>query len=150
MTTTQARLREGSEELRKQLVAWRRHLHRHPELSFQEYNTADFVEKQLRGFGALEIERLTPTSVVARLIGAYPGKTLALRADMDALPIQEENGHDFVSQAPASCMPAAMTGTRRCCWRRRCCLPPGRISFAAKSALSFSMRRKCRPEALAS
>jgi len=100
MTTTQARLREGSEELRKQLVAWRRHLHRHPELSFQEYNTADFVEKQLRGFGALEIERLTPTSVVARLIGAYPGKTLALRADMDALPIQEENGHDFVSQAP--------------------------------------------------
>jgi len=100
MTTTNAQLHSGSEQLKAQLVAWRRHLHRHPELSFQEYNTADFVEAQLRGFGGLAIERMTPTSVVARLIGAYPGKTLALRADMDALPIQEENGHEFVSQAP--------------------------------------------------
>ncbi|MFC4302133.1 amidohydrolase [Cohnella boryungensis] len=101
MPTANERLRRSETvELKAQLIAWRRHLHQHPELSFQEYNTADFVEEQLRGFGNLEIKRLTPTSVVARLIGAYPGKTLALRADMDALPIHEENGHGFVSQTP--------------------------------------------------
>jgi amidohydrolase len=80
-----------------QAVAWRRHLHRHPELSFQEVETSRFVEETLRSFGGLELERPTPTSVVARLrCGAGP--TLALRADMDALPIEEESGVEFASE----------------------------------------------------
>jgi len=94
-------LEEWPDGLAERLVAWRRHLHRHPELSFQEMNTARFVEETLRSIDSrLEISRPTPTSVVARLIGSKPGRTLALRADMDALPIQEENGFEFASATP--------------------------------------------------
>ncbi|MCL6517555.1 MAG: amidohydrolase, partial [Alicyclobacillus sp.] len=63
--------------IQEQLVAWRRHLHQHPELSFQEYETSRFVEEQLRSMGYTEVERPTPTSVVARLCGAAPGRTIA-------------------------------------------------------------------------
>ena len=80
------------------VVAWRRHLHANPELAFQEHETARFVEETLACFGGLELERPTPTSVVARLRGGRPGRTLALRADMDALPIQEESGVAFTSR----------------------------------------------------
>ncbi|SFF18781.1 amidohydrolase [Paenibacillus algorifonticola] len=88
------------EWVHEQAVAWRKHLHQHPELSFEETETAQFVEDTLRSFGGLIISRPTKTSVLARLVGAYPGKTLALRADMDALPIAEENTFDYVSQNP--------------------------------------------------
>jgi amidohydrolase len=81
-------------------VAWRRHLHAHPELSFQEYGTSAFVRERLESFGPLEVVSPTPTSVVARLRGGRAGPTLALRADMDALPIQEESGVEFASQNP--------------------------------------------------
>lgn len=91
---------EWPEGLAEQLVAWRRHLHRHPELSFQEENTARFVTDTLASFGGLELSHPTPTSVVARLTGAKPGKILALRADMDALPILEENEFEFASGKP--------------------------------------------------
>ena len=77
-------------------VAWRRRLHRHPELSFKELETAAYVEERLSSFGGFEISRPTATSVVARLVGGE-GPTLALRADMDALPITEESGVDYAS-----------------------------------------------------
>jgi len=86
-----------STEAEQEAVAWRRRLHAHPELSFEEHETARFVEETLRSFGGLELERPTPTSVVARLRGERPGKVLALRADMDALPIQEETELPFAS-----------------------------------------------------
>ncbi|PNY80563.1 M20 family metallopeptidase [Deinococcus koreensis] len=87
--------------LPEQVVAWRRHLHRHPELSFQEHATARYVESVLRGFPHLNLSRPTPTSVLAVLRGtAGPGRTVLLRADMDALPIQEDTGLDFASQTP--------------------------------------------------
>ncbi len=79
-------------------VAWRRHLHAHPELSFCEHETARFVRETLASFGGLEVECPTPTSVVARLRSGRPGRALALRADMDALPIHEESGVDFASR----------------------------------------------------
>jgi amidohydrolase len=80
------------------MVAWRRHLHANPELSFQEHETSAFVEQTLRSFGGLEIERPTPTSVVARLHGVgRPGKVVALRGDLDALPIHEENDVPYAS-----------------------------------------------------
>jgi amidohydrolase len=80
-------------------VRWRRHLHANPELSFQEHETARFVHETLASFGpVLEIDRPTPTSVVARLRSARPGKVLALRADTDALPIHEESGVEFSSR----------------------------------------------------
>jgi len=90
---------ETPETVRELVVAWRRHLHQHPELSFHERLTSKFVAETLAWFGGLEITRPTTTSVVARLIGGGgPGPVLAVRADMDALPIQEANSHDFVSQ----------------------------------------------------
>ncbi len=92
---------EAPDSVRDQVVAWRRHLHRHPELSFHERNTSQFVADTLADFGGLEITRPTPTSVVARLVGqGGAGPVLAIRADMDALPIQEANSHDFVSNVP--------------------------------------------------
>jgi amidohydrolase len=89
----------ASPGLERQLVAWRRHLHAHPELSFSEFETARFVEQTLRGFAAFELSRPTATSVVAALrCGAGP--TIALRADMDALPIEEQSGLAFASNVP--------------------------------------------------
>jgi amidohydrolase len=86
-------------DLATDLVAWRRHLHANPELSFQEHETARFVEENLQQLGGLELSRPTPTSVVARL-RCGDGPTLALRADMDALPIHEESGVEFASTRP--------------------------------------------------
>ncbi len=85
--------------LHAQTVAWRRHLHAHPEVAFEEHQTSRFVEETLRSFGPdFEISRPAPTAVVARLHGARPGKVLALRADMDALPITEENDVEYMSR----------------------------------------------------
>ncbi|CAH0286411.1 M20 family metallopeptidase [Peribacillus sp. Bi134] len=86
------------EAVKDEVIAWRRYLHKYPELSFQEEKTAQFVYETLQTFGELEISRPTKTSIMARLIGQQPGKVIALRADMDALPIVEENDFDFVSQ----------------------------------------------------
>jgi amidohydrolase len=80
-------------------VSWRRHLHRNPELSFHEHETARFVEETLESFGGLEVSRPTETSVAARLVTGRPGPTLALRADIDALPIVEETGLPFASES---------------------------------------------------
>ena len=94
MTTT-----ENLSALDAQVIAWRRHLHQHPELSFEEHATADYVEAQLKNMPGLSLSRPTPTSILAVLQGqAGPGKTVMLRADMDALPIQEESGVEFASQ----------------------------------------------------
>ena len=81
-------------------MGWRRHLHSNPELSFEEKETSRFVYDTLESFGGLELSRPTPTSVVARLVGERPGRTIALRADIDALPITEENDFEFVSKNP--------------------------------------------------
>jgi amidohydrolase len=88
------------ENVREEVVGWRRHLHRNPELSFHEEKTAQFVYETLESFDNLELSRPTKTSVVARLIGTKPGRTLAIRADMDALPIEEENSFEFASKNP--------------------------------------------------
>lgn len=93
-------LNKAAQDLREDVIKWRRHLHENPELSFEEEKTAQFVYDTLESFGNLELSRPTKTSVMARLIGPNPGKTLALRADMDALPIHEENTFEFASQVP--------------------------------------------------
>ncbi|PGY16031.1 M20 family metallopeptidase [Bacillus sp. AFS031507] len=90
------------EDVKDEVIGWRRYLHMYPDLSFQEEKTAQFVYETLQTFGDLEISRPTKTSVMARLIGQQPGKVIALRADMDALPIEEENDFDFVSQNPGA------------------------------------------------
>jgi amidohydrolase len=88
------------ESVNKEVIKWRRYLHQNPELSFQEEKTSQFVYDTLQSFGNLEVTRPTKYSVMARLIGTQPGKTLGIRADIDALPIEEENTFDFVSKTP--------------------------------------------------
>ena len=87
-------------ELEAQAIAWRRHLHAHPELSFSEHETSAFLFELIGGTEGVELERPTETSVVAYLRTGRPGPTLALRADIDALPIEEETGLEFASQTP--------------------------------------------------
>ncbi|MCI0183085.1 N-acetyldiaminopimelate deacetylase [Acidibacillus sp. S0AB] len=87
-------------EVHQDVVKWRRYLHENPELSFEEVATSQFVYDTLLTFQNLEISRPTKTSVMARLKGAHPGKVIALRADMDALPIHEENEFSFISKTP--------------------------------------------------
>jgi amidohydrolase len=83
------------------IVATRRHLHAHPELSFEEYNTARFVAGKLRSFGITPQEGIANTGIVALIEGKNPAsKTIALRADMDALPIMEANEVPYKSTTP--------------------------------------------------
>ena len=83
-----------------QVVADRRHLHAHPELGFEEYETSRFVATRLRDLG-LEVQTgIAQTGVVGLLRGGRPGKTVLLRADMDALPIEELNDVPYQSQRP--------------------------------------------------
>ncbi|MET3698445.1 amidohydrolase [Bacillus oleivorans] len=86
------------EEVYQDVITWRRQFHENPELSFQEFRTSQYVYDLLESFGGFELSRPTKTSVVARLKGSKPGKVIALRADMDALPIQEETGLPFASK----------------------------------------------------
>ncbi len=75
-----------------ELVRYRRHFHAHPELSMEEHETAAFIERELRGFGVDAIRTgVGKTGILATLRGSRPGPVTLLRADMDALPIQELN-----------------------------------------------------------
>lgn len=74
------------------VVTMRRHIHANPELSYQEFNTAKYVATQLKSFGITPTEGVATTGVVAEIKGKNPDKKIiALRADMDALPIHEAN-----------------------------------------------------------
>jgi amidohydrolase len=81
-------------EYQDELTAWRRHLHERPELGFEEHETAAFVAEKLRAFGCDEVHtEIGRTGVVAVVRGGQGGgRAIALRADMDALPIQEATG----------------------------------------------------------
>ena len=84
-------------KIKDTIISNRRDIHRHPELSFQEYRTSELVAKQLESFG-LEVERnIGKTGIVGTLKGELPGKTIAFRADMDALPIQETSDVPYKS-----------------------------------------------------
>lgn len=91
-------VKSQSTSIDDKVIEWRRHIHQNPELSFKENATADYVEKTLKSFGNIETMRPTPTSVIGILKGGKPGKTVAFRADMDALPVQEETGLPYASK----------------------------------------------------
>lgn len=83
--------------LQGDLVAWRRAIHQRPELGFKERITADFIAKKLAEWNIEHQIGIAQTGIVATIKGDRPGKVLAIRADMDALPIQEENEVDYRS-----------------------------------------------------
>jgi amidohydrolase len=81
-----------------EMVDWRRFLHQNPELSFQEEKTAAFVAERLRSWGIEVRTQVGGNGVRGLLKGGRPGPTVALRADMDALPIQDEKSCDYASK----------------------------------------------------
>jgi len=83
-----------------EMVEIRRYLHQHPELSFQEVNTAKYIADFYKNLGIEVRENVGGNGVVARIKGTKPGSTVALRADFDALPIQEENDVPYKSLVP--------------------------------------------------
>ncbi len=95
-------LNKLASEVKDQVVAWRRHFHMNPEISFQEVDTSQYIYDTVSAFPNLVVTRPSKTSVMAVLKGDKPGKTIALRADMDALEMTEENSHEFVSKRPGA------------------------------------------------
>lgn len=93
-----SQLRLEIRSLQPQLVEWRRRLHQKPELAFNENLTAEFVSKKLQEWGIEHQTNIAKTGIVAIIDSGKPGRVLAIRADMDALPIQEENEVDYRSQ----------------------------------------------------
>lgn len=98
-----------------QLTAIRHDIHQHPELGFEEFRTSDLVADYLSSWG-YEVHRgLAGTGVVGTLRVGDGVKRLGLRADMDALPIEENNGKPRAAAWPTACTPVAMTVTPPCC-----------------------------------
>ena len=96
----QNKLLERCQEIAPELVKIRRDIHIHPELGFKEVRTSKLIAERLRRLG-LEVQtNIAQTGVVGLLRGGRPGKTIALRADMDALSIQEQTGAVYQSQTP--------------------------------------------------
>lgn len=91
-------LKEKINQLFPQLVEWRRHFHQYPELSFQEKETSKFVASYLKGLDLEVKTNIGGYGVTGLLRGKMPGPTIALRADMDALPIQDEKDCSYRSK----------------------------------------------------
>ncbi|KJE49901.1 MULTISPECIES: M20 family metallopeptidase [Acidiplasma] len=85
-------------EVEDYIISMRRYFHEYPELSFKEYKTADKIEEELKKMG-LSPKRITETGIICDIRG-NGSKTVAIRADMDALPVQEENNIDYKSKNP--------------------------------------------------
>ncbi|MDA8979900.1 M20 family metallopeptidase [Chitinophagales bacterium] len=90
-----------AKDLHPRLVEWRRHLHAHPELSFEEFNTSELICAILDEYGITYTPRVAKTGIIALIKGKNPNsKCIALRGDMDALPIDEKNQLDYASTKP--------------------------------------------------
>lgn len=89
-----------ADNIESQVIAWRRHIHQNPELSYQETNTAAYVAQALAGMPGIEVHTgIAKTGIKAVLRGGQPGPVVALRADMDGLPVQELNDLPYKSVA---------------------------------------------------
>lgn len=101
MDQIKKKIRVLSQQYLGQVISWRRHLHAHPELSMQEHQTAAFVSAHLTEMKIKHQTGIAETGIVAIIEGRNPQKkTIALRADMDALPIEEANQVPYKSQNP--------------------------------------------------
>jgi amidohydrolase len=94
------RIFEAIDDLYDEMVENRRYLHQHPELSFQEEKTAQFIANYYKQLGIPYKTNIGGHGVIATLTGGKPGKTVALRADFDALPIQDEKDVSYKSTVP--------------------------------------------------
>lgn len=90
---------EKAESIKEWVIGLRRDFHEHPELSTKEVRTSGIVADTLKSFG-IEVSHIGETGILGILKGGKPGKVIALRADMDALPVLEETGFPFASKTP--------------------------------------------------
>ncbi|AOE49776.1 amidohydrolase [Kangiella sediminilitoris] len=96
---TEQEINAAADALEQKVIDWRRHIHQNPELSNREYETSKYIERHLNSLG-LEVKTgIAHTGVVAVLKGGKPGPVVALRADMDALPVKERVDLPFASKA---------------------------------------------------
>ncbi|WP_330204636.1 M20 family metallopeptidase [Cyanobacterium sp. Dongsha4] len=94
----ESQIRDKIALLQPELVQWRRQIHQYPELGFKEILTANFVSEKLSQWGIAHEKGVAKTGIVAVIKSNYVGKVLGIRADMDALPIQEENSVSYCSK----------------------------------------------------
>ncbi len=97
-----AQIRAGAEAIQARVIAWRRDIHQHPELSNREFRTSKLVAEHLQSLGLEVTVGVAHTGVVGVLKGGKPGPVVALRADMDGLPVAERTGLDYASTERAS------------------------------------------------
>ncbi len=102
-------LKKEVESLTLQLVRWRRSLHRRPEVAFKEHETSAFLRGHFQRLG-IPVKPLAETGFRAELVGRPGGKTVALRSDMDALPLQEEGEKEYISLNPGATHACAHDG----------------------------------------
>jgi amidohydrolase len=100
-TALEAEVRKRATAVEERLIGWRRDIHQHPELGDQEKRTSRLVAQHLRGLELDVRTEVARTGVVGILKGGKPGRTVALRADMDALPVKEPEGLPFASKETA-------------------------------------------------
>lgn len=100
LNPVQSSIAVKAEALADQIVSWRRTIHENPELSFHEHQTSAYVASILRQVEGVQVETGVGGTGVVATIGSGSGPIIALRADMDALPIYEQNNHGFASQNP--------------------------------------------------
>ena len=92
------KINELAKKIEQQVINWRHDIHQNPELSNREFNTAKKVTKHMRSLGIEVFTNVAHTGVVGILKGGKPGRTVALRADMDALPVVERVNIPFASK----------------------------------------------------
>lgn len=98
MNTLQDLIKKYAAQYKEQVIAWRRYIHSHPELSGQEKETSLFIQKILDELHIPYVNDVSDYAVIGEIQGTHTGPVIALRADIDALPIHEETGLPFASQ----------------------------------------------------
>jgi amidohydrolase len=124
-------------DLHPQVITWRRQIHQHPELGFEEKLTAQFIAEKLTSWGIDHQTNIAKTGIVATIQGDRPGPVLAIRADMDALPIQEQNDLDYRSQHPGKMHACGHDGHVAIALGTACYLASHRHSFSGTVKIIF-------------
>ena len=109
-----ADLKKDIANVEEKVIEWRRDFHEHPELSNREFETAEKIAKHLKNLGLKVETEVAKTGVVALLKGDHPGKVVALRADIDALPVTERNELPFKSEVTTEFL-GSQTGVMHAC-----------------------------------
>ncbi len=137
-------LKNEIKSITEQLILWRRELHRCPETAHKEHKTAEFLKKALQEMG-LEVSSAGGTGLKAVLNGRPGGGAVALRADMDALPIQEEGDKSYISQNPGAAHACAHDGHMAILLGTAKVLKENKDQFAGKIVFLFQPAEELPP-----